>query len=247
MSGEYRESSGWRWTAPNVARWGAAAPEKSEEEKRAELAGLVAELPAEWLDAIIRAAKHGPEILDSAVTPDVPRDPTEDDLDAAQAAMLYWAHDAINKVGAPDYELILPRVSLPTWGFVRDVSLTELAEAGGFDAEGFAAKVAEEARFFDSQTVIDADGEHWNPGTQHYGWETSTTLERALTQLLRNNGILRGPCPRCNRPEWLTKYRAPKAPGRTPLDHTYCPACVELIKREQKAESMRRSRSGKKT
>lgn len=246
MSESIEETGGWYWTGPNEKRWGPPAPERSEGEKRAELSALVETLPAEWLDAIIRAAKNGPEVLDSAFEPDFPRDPAEDDVHEVEHQVWNWAADAIYKVKAPDYALNLPGFALPKWGFGPEVSLAELAEAGGFDADSFTAQVAEDARWFDAQTITEANGEQWNPHTKDRGGEYAGTLERALTQMLRNRGILRGPCPRCNRPEWLTKYRPPKSPGRTPLDHTYCPDCVTAIKREQKADSMRRARAAEK-
>lgn len=63
----------------------------------------------------------------------------------------------------------------------------------------------------------------------------------AMYAILQGEGYQRGPCPSCGRAEWYVAEPKPK--GRPPLVYKYCPPCVELIKREQKAAHMRKARA----
>jgi hypothetical protein len=63
----------------------------------------------------------------------------------------------------------------------------------------------------------------------------------AAEDVLRDQGFLRGPCPRCGRPGWYVANPKPK--GRPPLTLTFCPSCAESEKRAREAGKKRRQRS----
>jgi hypothetical protein len=53
----------------------------------------------------------------------------------------------------------------------------------------------------------------------------SEEIKDAVAAVLRERGLLKGPCFQCEFPSWLVSYKDPRSPGRPTLDMKYCPAC----------------------
>lgn len=217
------------------------ADTKTPDEKRQELARLAHEVPELWLDDLIRAAKHGPQVLDSAYSEPLIPDAIDQEIEALEDALLQSAWRMLNVQG-PSYEIGRWDLDLQKYGLSwGGTTLEEFAEAGGFDAAAFAGGVVDALREWDAEWAHQDENQEFYVPRVNVIDEQAHQVRGAALSMLRNHGILRGPCKRCGRTAWLTRFRSGKVAGRPPLALSYCPTCVEAIKREQSAARMRKA------
>lgn len=210
--------------------------------KRAELARLAHVVPAEFIDALlmdaVRAIKgRGAFWASDLGIAEKPLDVVEIETRAIETAALDAVDHALDAEG-PAFEVGPIRLSLPKWGYERTWSLEELDEVAGFDAAAAREKLGGYLRALHASPEAAA-----YPGQRFDAWQSlSLAIQAAALDVLRRDKVLRGPCPRCRRPEWATKYRPPKAHGRPPLEYTFCPLCADEVRLDQQRERIKRHR-----
>ena len=138
------------------------------------------------------------------------------------------------------------RLEIPQLGYAREFSTADL---NGFLArepeaiERMVMNYIAQVEAYENDEVFETDSGDLAFPLPPDPLPFEKVIVGGLRSILKQEGLIKGPCPRCGRSNWYTAYRPQGRSGRPPLESTYCPDCAVEIRRARWTGSKRRQRA----